>query len=289
MPRDRQDTSSERTVFEVQMSEKEFARFSDFIYQEAGIHLTPAKKTMIEVRLRKRLRWLNISTFKSYLDFLYSPTGQERELVHLIDVVTTNTTDFFREPKHFQYLDSNLLPRWMEKAAPGQSLRVWSAGCSIGMEPYTLAIVFEEFRARNQDFAYKLLATDISTQALEQAVRGIYDLERIEPVSLEHRRKYFLRSRDATRQLVRVAPILRQRVLFRRLNFMEAFHFTRPLDIIFCRNVIIYFDRPTQEKLFIKFCRQLRKGGHIFVGHSESLNGMDLPLRAVAPTIYERT
>lgn len=269
------------------MSDRDFKRFSTFIYTEVGIKLPPAKKTMVEARLQKRLRFRGMSNIGAYLEYLFSPQGMQEELVALIDVVTTNTTDFFREPQHFDFLANTLLPAWIE-THPLKTLHIWSAGCSIGMEPYTLAIVLSEFASRNPGFRWNILATDISTQALETAIKAIYDVDRVKGVPRHLMAKYFLRSKDRDKGLVRIAPQLRNAVTFRRLNFMEEFNFQKPLDIIFCRNVVIYFDKPTQQRLFTKFCRCLVPNGHLFIGHSESLSGMDLPLQQLVPTVYKR-
>ncbi|MBG0775591.1 MAG: protein-glutamate O-methyltransferase [Desulfovibrionaceae bacterium] len=270
------------------MEAKDFERFSRFIYEEVGIKMPPNKRTMLESRLQKRLRVRGLPDYGAYCDYLFSEQGFAEELPHLIDVVTTNTTDFFREPKHFDLLSEEVLPDWHRRHAGARTLKVWSAGCSFGMEPYTLAMVLAEFAARQSSFRYSILGTDISTRALQACVRAVYAEDRVEPVPQPLKRKYLLRSRDRTRRLVRIAPELRQQVEFRRLNFMQPFSFRDPMDIIFCRNVIIYFDRPTQERLFEKFCANLRPGGFVFIGHSESLTSMSLPLTQVAPTVYRR-
>lgn len=278
--------SSGRTC---QMSDKDFKRFAEFIYEECGIKLPPAKKTMLEARLQKRLRALAMKDFKQYTDFLFSPQGLDSELRHLIDQVTTNTTDFFREPKHFEYLYSTVLPAWYARFGHSRPLRLWSAGCSIGAEPYTLGVVLSEFKENNPEFRFSILATDISRQVLGKAKQAVYTADQARGVPGKLMRKYFLRSKDRTKKLVRVAPEVRRLVDFRWLNFMEPFSFDKPMDIIFCRNVIIYFDKPTQERLMRKFCGNLLPGGHLFIGHSESLAGMVMPLTQVAPTIYARS
>jgi len=271
-----------------QLPQDTFERFQDLIQREVGIRMPPTKKTMLEARLHKRLRALGMKDYSEYCDYLFSPSGMDEEFVHLIDVVTTNTTDFFREPQHFEYLKDDLLPLWFARLGARRRMKIWSAGCSVGMEPYTLAMVLAEFAERNPGFEFDILATDISTQALEKASRAIYDAERVEPVPAALKSKYLLRSKDRTRRQVRIVPELRGAIHFRRLNFMEPFGFREQMDVIFCRNVIIYFDRSTQLTLFAKFCHVLVPGGYLFIGHSESLTGMDLPLRQVAPTIYQR-
>lgn len=270
-----------------QLSAKDFSRLSELIHGECGIKMPPSKKTMLEARLQKRLRALSMSGFDQYGEYLFSTQGLATELPHLLDVVTTNTTDFFREPNHFELLSSSILPRWQARAS-GRPLAVWSAGCSTGEEPYTLAMVLSEYQVKEPDFRFTILATDISTRVLEHAVRAVYAEEKLAKVPKILHRRYFLRSKDRGRRLVRVAPEIRGLVGFRRLNFMEDFGFREKMDIIFCRNVMIYFDRPTQERLLGKFCAHLRQGGHVFIGHSESLTGMRLPLRQLAPTVYER-
>jgi chemotaxis protein methyltransferase CheR len=268
------------------MSQKDFERFSRFIYEEVGIKLPPSKKVMVEARLQKRMRLLNIPDHTAYIEFLFSAQGLSEELLNLIDVVTTNTTDFFREPQHFEMLNRSILPNWHQRNA-GRSLKLWSAGCSIGMEPYTLAMVFDDFAQRNPGFRATILATDISTQCLQTAQKAVYDEGRTAQVPRQLKQRYFLRSKDRSKQLVRVVPELRRMVTFKRLNFMEDFRVDM-MDIIFCRNVVIYFDKPTQSRLFDRLCMFLKKGGHLFIGHSESLAGMSLPLQQIAPTVYER-
>jgi chemotaxis protein methyltransferase CheR len=270
------------------MSDRIFDRFSEFIKAELGIKMPVSKKTLLEARLQKRLRELCMSSHEEYCEYLFSQQGMEQELVNLVDVVTTNTTDFFREPKHFELLSTRVLPDLLARGGSGRNVNIWSAGCSSGEEPYTLAMVLSEFARLNAGFTFSILATDISTQVLRMAVRAIYPEGKIGPIPQEYRKRYLLRSKDKTRRLVRIGPEARSHVRFRRLNFMEDFSFEGQLDIIFCRNVVIYFDRPTQQLLFSRFCRKLIPGGYLFIGHSESLAGMDLPLEAVAPTVYRR-
>jgi chemotaxis protein methyltransferase CheR len=271
---------------DVTMSNKDFSRLKDFIYNECGINIIDSKRTMLEARLKKRLRDLNLKSFSLYCDYLFSPDGMQDELTNMIDQVTTNKTDFFREPAHFNYLSHKVLPHL---ACIRKNVVVWSAGCSSGEEPYTLAMVLSDFTNNNRFFNFLILATDISTRVLDKARFAVYDEERINPVPPDMKRKYLLRSKDRTKRLYRVIPALREQIKFRRLNFMDSdFGFREPVDIIFCRNVIIYFDKQTQEKLLNKFCKYLSPDGYLFVGHSETLFGMDVPLTQVAPTIYRK-
>lgn len=266
----------------VTLSGKDFSRLKEFIYTQCGINLTDAKRTMLEARLQKRLKMLGLQSFSLYCDYLFSRQGMEEELIQMIDVVTTNKTDFFREPAHFEYLSRKALPELLQNGGPRRAISAWSAGCSSGEEPYTLAMILREFGCK-----FFILATDISTKVLEKAKLAIYEEEKVMPVPLELKRKYLLKSKDPQKKVYRIVQELRESISFRRLNFMDGdFGFREPMDIIFCRNVIIYFDKPTQEKLLNRFCDHLSPDGYIFMGHSETILGMDVPLTQVAPTVY---
>jgi chemotaxis protein methyltransferase CheR len=274
------------------MKDKEFKQFSSFIYDKVGIQLPPTKKTMLEARLQKRLKAINCATFEEYGQFVFSPQGQQSELVHLIDVVTTNKTDFFREPGHFAFLTEKALPTLLSQRdrSPSQPIRIWSAGCSSGEEPYTLAMVAADFAAEQRGFRFSILASDISTRILDTARTAIYPEERTEDIAVNIKKRYLLRSRDRQRGLIRICPELRAMVSFQRINFMdEDFGLKEKMDIIFCRNVVIYFDKPTQQNLMRKFHRQLRPGGYLFLGHSETLNGIDVDFKAVGSTVYVKS
>jgi chemotaxis protein methyltransferase CheR len=271
------------------LSHSDFERLRQLIYTESGIKLDADKKTMLEVRLRRRVKGLNLESLTDYCDRLFGMEAGDNELIHLIDVVTTNKTDFFREAGHFDYLVSKALPELAARNGAQRSMLAWSAGCSTGEEPYTLAMVLSEYALACPGFRFSVLATDISTEVLARASVGIFKSEQVKPVPAVLQRKYFMRSRDRDSELVRVVPELRALIDFRRVNFMDD-HFDLPQipEIIFCRNVIIYFDRPTQERLLQKLTRRLAPGGYFFAGHSESLQGMDLPLVAVAPSSYRK-
>ncbi|MDD2558261.1 MAG: methyltransferase domain-containing protein, partial [Desulfuromonas sp.] len=268
-----------------------FTRLSTYIDQELGIQITPSKKTMLCGRLAKRLRVLDLGSVTEYCDYLFSSAGQSQERVELFDAITTNKTDFYRESAHFDHLTAAVLPAWRQSRHAGRAFRIWSAGCSSGEEPYTMAMVLSEYaqKCRPANFDFEIIATDISTRVLDYAKTAIYHVDRIAPVPAGIRTKYLLRSKEKNSPLVRIAPPLRRSVRFGRLNFMDAeFKLPFTMDVIFCRNVIIYFDSDTREQLMHKFCRHLHPGGHLFLGHSESLHGFDLPLRQVASTVYER-
>ncbi|MGD0417609.1 MAG: protein-glutamate O-methyltransferase CheR [Terriglobales bacterium] len=271
------------------ISNADFGRLRSLIYEQSGINLNAEKKTMLELRIKRRLRSLDLNSFAQYCEYLFGPHGQKEEIVHLLDVVSTNKTDFFREPEHFEFLVQKAIPELMARNQSGRPLLVWSAGCSTGEEPYTLAMVLNECALAQPGFRFRVLATDISTTVLAKAGRGVFSVEVVGPVPADLRRKYFMRSRDRDSNLLRVVPELRQLVEFRRLNFMDAdFGLSQKVDVIFCRNVIIYFDRATQEQIIQKLAAQLVPGGYAFVGHSETLHDMDIPLAPVAPAIYRK-
>jgi chemotaxis protein methyltransferase CheR len=270
------------------LGEAEFRRLAEFIQGHCGIRMPEAKRILVESRLRKRLRALGLSSFRAYCDLVFGARG-EAERLHLVDALTTNKTDFFREPQHFEYLVRTALPQLVRDTGAGvrRPLAAWSAACSTGEEPYTLAMVLSEVAEGLPGFRFQILATDISIRVLEHARRGVYAGDRVAPVPAPLRKKYLLRSRDPQKDLVRVDPEVRACVKLRRLNLLDDDFGLRELqDVVFCRNVMIYFDRETQEGVLNRLCRHLAPGGYLFLGHSESINGLKVPLRPVAPTIY---
>ncbi|WP_082457980.1 CheR family methyltransferase, partial [Sphingomonas sp. Leaf10] len=251
---------------------------------QTGIKMPRTKATMLEGRLQRRLRDTGMATLDQYCDHLFDGRAEPGELVHLVNAVTTNKTDFFREPGHFDYLAQTALPTI---AATGQHrIRAWSAACSTGAEPYTMAMVLDQF-ANGGGPDYGILATDIDTAVLETARRGIYPAELVEPVPSALRQRYVATPVDRTSRDVRIVPSLRSAIGFARLNLMDAsYPVGDPMDIIFCRNVLIYFDKETQEKVVRRLCACLRPGGYLFLGHSESIAGMDLPVSTVSYTVF---
>jgi chemotaxis protein methyltransferase CheR len=275
------------------LTDQDFSRLSEFIHGECGIKMPESKKIMLQARLQKRLRSLGMTSMNEYCNYLFSPAGIESELIHMIDVVTTNKTDFFREPAHFDHLVQKTLPELASVKGLNRrhKLMIWSAGCSTGEEPYTLAMVVSEFTEKFPQFKFDffIIATDISTKVLNIAKQAVYDHAKVQAVPLGMRRKYLLRGKREKKELVKIAREVRDLVKFRRLNFLEGdFGMREQMDIIFCRNVIIYFDRETQEKLIYRFCQHLNPGGYIFLGHSETLHGLNVPLVQVAPTVYRK-
>jgi chemotaxis protein methyltransferase CheR len=272
-----------------QISDRDFRRLAKYVEERTGIQLNNSKKVMVETRLRRRLRDLSLTSFADYCDLALANGGEGEEATRLIDQMTTNKTDFFREPGHFEYLVKEALPTLARERGSGHDrpFRVWSAACSTGEEPYTLAMILSDVAAQRPGFRFEIHASDISTEVLAHARRAIYEAERIEPVPRRLRATHLLQSKDRSRGLVRIAPATREMVQFRRQNLVDsAYPFREPLDAIFCRNVFIYFDRATQEQILNRFCRVLAPGGYVFLGHSEAINGHDVPLKAVAPTTY---
>lgn len=279
------------SLLDEHLSENDFRRLSVFIHAQYGICLPPAKKTLLEGRLRRRMKRTEIRSFREYCDYLFTNEGMAEELIHMVDAVTTNKTDFFREPFHFEFLCRTVLQELLGNGNSSHALKlqVWSAACSTGEEPYTLAMVLNESIRQYPGLDYSVLATDISTKVLEKAASAVYETDSIEPIPLDLRKKYLLKSRDPSRKVFRITPELRQKVTFQRLNLMEDdFAVPEPLHVIFCRNVMIYFDAATQERLIRRFHRLLAPGGYLFMGHAESLHNLDVPLRYTAPTIYRK-
>jgi len=268
------------------MDSESFNRLSTYVTQEYGIKLPLSKKSMLESRLNKKVKSLGLHSYKEFLDFIFSDEGKQGELFNVIDLITTNKTDFFREAAHFHFLTKEFLPSYKNELNRN-NLKIWSAGCSTGEEPYTIIMTLEEYKKKNPETTYQLLASDVSIRVIQNAFQGIYDLEKIEPVPMELKRNYFLRSK-VNPKLVRVKPQYRKKIQFKRINFMNNQYglLKEEFDVIFCRNVLIYFDKATQERVIQKFCSHLKPGGLLFLGHSESIIGMNLPLKQIRSTVY---
>jgi chemotaxis protein methyltransferase CheR len=241
--------------------------------------------------LRRRVRAVGVQSLTGYCQYLFEQNGLEGEAIHLIDAVTTNKTDFFREPDHFRFLVDQAIPELLS-AQRGNSrapIKVWSAASSIGAEPYTLAMVLAEVAAANPNFRSLIFASDICTEVLETAVLGIYPESMIAPVPMELRKRYLMRAKAGARDRVRIVPQLRAAITFGRINLMESpYAADSDMHIIFLRNILIYFDKPTQCKVLEQLCNHLRPGGFLFLGHSETLTGYGLPLQPVATTVFRR-
>lgn len=271
------------------LSEKEFRTVSDLVYKHCGINLHTGKKELVRARLAKRLRLLKIRAFSEYIDYaINDPSG--KEFTMLIDSLSTNLTSFFRESQHFDYLNRVFYPAMLQRksAAKDFRIRAWSAGCSSGEEPYTIAITLLDVLQGQGRWDVKVLATDISTKVLGIAKRGIYEKKRVEPVSPQQKQKYLLHTKVDGQQCYEVSNALREVITFGQLNLMEQWPIQGPIDFIFCRNVMIYFDKQTQQRLVGRYWDLLDSGGVLFTGHSESLTGIEHKFKYVQPTIYAK-
>jgi chemotaxis protein methyltransferase CheR len=270
-----------------QLSARNFQRLATFIQDYSGIKMPANKRTMLEGRLRRRMRATRIGDVNEYCRFLFDEDGLASETIHLIDAVTTNKTEFFREPAHFDFMIAKGLPALAAKGK--REIKIWSSACSTGAEPYTIAMVMDEFCEKQRGLDYSILCTDICTEVLDQAIAGRFAEAMIEPVSMARRQRYVMRSRDATSHEVRITPDLRSKLSFARLNLMDdAYPIENDLDIVFCRNILIYFDKPTQAKVLKRLCNHLAPGGYLFLGHSESIVGIDLPVVQIANTVFQK-
>lgn len=271
-----------------QLTDAEFEKFRDLIYEEAGIFLNESKKALVQARLTKRMRSLPVSTFADYYQYLKD--HYDTELSHFINSITTNKTDFFRENKHFEFMNDQLLPEF--EARGGKRLRIWSAGCSTGEEPYTIAITVHRFY---QNLGkplpdVKILATDIDTTVLEKGERGIYRAESLETLDKNLVQAYFKRGTGDNQGLYMAKDFLKKMISFRRLNLqLPSFPMKGPFDVIFCRNVIIYFDKETQRVLFEKFANFIPDYGYLFIGHSENIGPITTKFKLLRNTIYQRS
>jgi chemotaxis protein methyltransferase CheR len=274
------------------LSVRDFKRIADLIGAEVGIKLPPTKRLMVEGRLRRRVRALGLPSLDAYGSYLFQRDGLTVERPFLINAVTTNKTDFFREPEHFDLLEDRLVPDLIElrRAERKPLLKIWSAASSTGAEVYTLAMVLADLLAQRQDFRFAILGTDISTSVLEQGVRAIYPAELIAPVPPAKQQRYLMHARKpGVRPEVRIVPELRRLVRFAQLNLMDAsYPFDHDVDVIFLRNVLIYFDKADQEKVILRLVSHLRPGGYLILGHSESMIGTAVTMRQVAPAVFQK-
>ncbi|WP_284774876.1 CheR family methyltransferase [Agrobacterium sp. lyk4-40-TYG-31] len=271
--------------FDDSLSTRDFRELSSFIYEYCGIKMPETKRSMLEGRLRKRLRATGYANFSDYCDYLFRHGGMEAESIFLIDVVTTNKTDFFREPNHFDFMEKVALPA-LAKRGIGR-VRAWSSACSTGAEPYTMAMVMAEAVERNVISDYNILATDLSTDVLQKAHSGIYSRDLVDPVPPEMKRKYVMQAKERDRNDVRIAAKLRSKIGFARMNLMNPkYEIGDPVHILFCRNVLIYFDKKTQTHVLTELCKCIAPGGYLLIGHSETVTGIDLPIKQVANTVF---
>ncbi|ADH86377.1 CheR family methyltransferase [Desulfurivibrio alkaliphilus] len=276
-----------RSLRKTQLTDALFQKFSALVYEKAGIYLKPEKKELLNARLGKRLRALGIDSFSDYYNHVVHDTSGE-ELVQMIDVVSTNFTSFFRENSHFEFMADHALPDLVARRNGKKEVVIWSAASSSGEEPYTIALVAEDFFEQQPGWGYRIMATDISTRVLAHAQRGVYPMDRVVKVPKNYLKKYFQRGQGRAAGHVRIKDALRRRISFERFNLMDQFPWNGSLDIIFCRNVMIYFNRETQQQLVNKFYQSLAPGGYLFIGHSESISSLKHNFVPAASTVYRK-
>jgi chemotaxis protein methyltransferase CheR len=269
------------------MSDQEFAKVSKVVYEHCGINLKADKQELVQSRLAKLIRKHKFETYTDYLDHVLSDQSGQH-FTHFIDCLSTNLTSFFRERQHFDYLTATLIPSLLSKAPNPNAprIRCWSAGCSSGEEPYTLAMVLSESIPAARRSNVKILASDISTRMVSAASDGYYPEQRLEGVAPAVCKKYFELHTEEKGRYWRAKNELRKMIIFKQINLMQQWPLSSGVDFIFCRNVMIYFDKPTQQKLVNRYYEVLAPGGMLFIGHSESLSGIKHPFDYVAPTIY---
>lgn len=268
----------------ISLTDQEFLSLTTFVKKKYGINLAK-KRVLIEGRLSNMLRERGLTTFQQYMDILFKDTSGA-EVTTLLNRITTNHSFFMREREHFDFLESNVLPYLERIRSTQHDLRIWSAGCSAGQEAYTMAMAIDEYFGPNKPkWDTTILATDISMNVLEKAKKAVYAEENIRDIPEKWRSKYFTTLPDGNYQ---VCDKLRKEVVFRPLNLMEPFQFRKPFDLIFCRNVMIYFDGPTKENLINKYYNVTANGGFLFIGHSEVINKETTHYRYIKPAIYQK-
>lgn len=271
---------------EFSFTDRDFQSIQSLVGRHTGITLSEAKQDMVYSRLARRLRALNISNFRDYCEMLEEDPGEE--LSQFTNAITTNLTSFFRENHHFEYLKNTLLPDLIKKNSHSRRIRIWSAGCSTGEEPYSLAMTVKEFVHNTDGWDIKILATDLDSNVLASARDGIYPIERIEDIDGKRCRRWFLKNKVNGSGTARVAAELQEMITFKQLNLMHEWPMRGPFDIIFCRNVVIYFDKPTQKILFSRYADILGNNAHLFVGHSETLHRVSDNFDLIGNTIYKK-
>ncbi len=270
---------------EISLSDEIFGLFQNLIYTTAGIRLSSQKKGLLSSRLLRRLKKLGIDSLYEYYRRVKDDSD---ELVEMLNCISTNTTHFFRENHHFEYLKNKIIPELLRIKSSEKTIRIWSAGCSTGEEPYSIAITLCEALGDMRGWDIKVLATDISTKVLDAAQSGIYEYEAVSDMPEDIVRRYFLRGAGDNIEKIKVRDFLKDMIRFRRLNLKDgAYPFKRKFDVIFCRNVMIYFDEGMKQHVLSMFHRHLSENGHLFLGHSETMLGSN-GFKSVFITVYKK-
>ena len=272
------------------LTEQEFSRFQKLIYSAAGIHLAPHKKALLEARLSKHIRELGLDSFDAYYKHVVT-ADQGDELISMLDRVSTNETRFFREPRQFEFLENQIFEEWRVKTASDlkpKRIRLWSAGCSSGEEPYSLAMLLLDHFPRHNGWGLEILATDLSTRVLEKAHAAVWPIDKAQEIPEKYLKQYMLRGTGSQNGNMKAGPEIRSLIQFERLNLNDDLYpVTGRFDAIFCRNVLIYFDTPSRARVIERLVDRLAPTGYLFVGHAESLSGITDRVRQVMPTIYQ--
>jgi chemotaxis protein methyltransferase CheR len=267
---------------EFDLTQKHYDLVVKLINQFSGITLADNKFDMVYSRLARRLRALNLTEFDSYLERVKSDVAEKE---NFINALTTNLTHFFREEHHFDYIEEKLLPGLFKQNK--RKIRFWSAGCSTGEEPYTLSMVWNHIKDKPKYIDFKILATDLDTNVLNACRRGVYHIDKLKPID-EQYLKWFKHTSLCKQVERQISPKLRDFIAFKQLNLMENWPMKGKFDLIMCRNVLIYFDKPTQKKLVERFCEHLTDDGHLMLGHSENFNTNNSSLEAKGHTTYQK-
>lgn len=271
---------------EFEFTAKAFDQIRSLVKEKTGIVLSDGKQDMVYGRLTRRLRALDLPNFESYIQIVKS--GHEEELINLVNAITTNLTSFFREEHHFGYLRNTVFPALMEKNAATRKIRIWSAGCSTGEEPYSIAMTVREFFPWDSDWDVKIIATDLDSNVVNTGKKGVYQLSRVEGVSNEYKKRWMRRGKGDKSDFVKMNAELQDLITFKQLNLLEGWPLKGPVDIIFCRNVVIYFDKDTQRVLFDRYADMLAPDGHLFIGHSENMFNVCDRFESLGHTIYAK-
>ena len=278
------DSARER---EFEFTRKDFDFLRKISNKRTGIVVSDEKLGMFYSRLSRRVRALKLGSFSQYCDLIRKDKS-DNEVLELVNAITTNLTSFFRENHHFDFLSSTVLPWVYQNNAGSRNVSIWSAGCSTGEEPYSLSITLSEELAKTPGWTAEILATDIDSNVLSHASQGVYAAERVNGIAKSRMRRWFQRGKGQQEGMVRLKPEVRQRISFGLLNLMDDFKLPEPVDVIFCRNVIIYFDKPTKARLMERFADNLKAGGYLFIGHSESLFKVTDRFELVGNTVYRK-
>ena len=270
---------------EFHFTQHDFERLRKLVNEHTGIKLSDHKQEMLYSRLSRRLRTLNLNSFSNYYKLLQANSGEE--LAHFINAVTTNLTAFFREPHHFELLSQELLPQLLVRKQATRRIRIWSAGCATGEEAYSIAMIVKEIIP--VDWNAKILATDLDSSVLAKGKQGVYEEEKLDNVSSARLHRWFKKGAGAQTGRVQVVPELQELVTFKQLNLMHGWPMRGPFDIIFCRNVVIYFDKSTQKILFERFANILDNHGYLLIGHSENLFQLSTRFRLLQQTVYVKS